>query len=324
MIPDNLIFISAQPFDTYFAWQIEVQIVNFRQFDISAKMHVLVWYKDDSNLDEWYAIQKKYPEVHIYFYKDRGVDLGLYIPQLRPHILQQHFEEFKREFEDKVFFYHDSDIIFRELPDFNILCDGDINWQSDTSSYLDYTYITSKEVQGKVPRNLALNTLARIGGITPEVIKSYDRKTGGAQYILKGIDSSFWADVESMCIAIRKAFFFGIPGSVNATYFQHENAGFQSWTADMWAVNFSLWKRGKVTDIAESLDFSWATDLVEVYNRKNIYHNAGADYSSQPAIFYKGAYINKKPFGEDFSQVSPDFCSIKYTDAIEKVTFLRE
>ena len=88
-----MIFLQAVPHDLYFQWQIEVQIVNFRKFEISQNMHICVWYpKGSQELPKWKEIQRKYPEVKIVCYEDSGVNLGLYIPQLRPHNLIKHFE----------------------------------------------------------------------------------------------------------------------------------------------------------------------------------------------------------------------------------------
>src|SRR6187399_249306 len=279
-----MIFISAQPYDQYFQWQVEVQIVNFRKFDISDKMNILVWYPEKAEMTErdnktkkiirrytkspdlsgWDKIQKKYPEVQIFFYKDEGVDLGLYIPQLRPQILKKHFR-LNPLLEKGSVFYHDSDIIFNYLPNFEKLESDTINWQSDCSHYLDYKYLRDKEQQGNIPENEAIAKLAEIGGVTVDIIKSYTGKTGGAQCLLKMVDSDFWADVERQCIEIRKAFFYGVEGSFNKRYFPTEAAGFQSWCADMWALNMALWSRGKVTDVTKELDFSWATDTLETF-----------------------------------------------------------
>lgn len=318
MIPDNLLFLSAQPVDLYFLWQVEVQIVNFRKHGLSGKMNVLVWYPEARRpeLIGWMNLQKKYPEVKIWFYLDQGVDLGLYISQLRPHILKQHFKLFEEDLKDKIFFYHDSDIIFNFLPDFEKLCKDDICYMSDTSSYLDYTYLHDKEVQGKIPEFEAIDKMAEIGGISREIIQSYDRRTGGAQSILKGIDSEYWADVEKMSLDIRRAFYFGIQGSINQRYFGHENDGFQSWCADMWALNFALWKRGIKTDITPDLTFSWATDSAQTYKEKPIYHNAGA--TGQPGIFYKGAWMGASPVGQTLT-VDPNTASFYYVQAISEV-----
>lgn len=324
MLPENLLFISAQPHDLYFQWQVEVQITNFRKFGISDRMHILVWYPEGSKeLTKWLTIQSKYPEVKIFLYKDQAVNLELYIPQLRPQILKQHFEKYKELLDGKIFFYHDSDIIFNYLPDFNRLCSDDVCWQSNTSGYLDYSYLRRKELQGNIPDYEAIDLLAKIGGVTRQVIKSYNNKTGGAQCILKGIDSEFWGDIENQVLRIRHEFYWGYPhrpniGSVNHRYFKNEQEGFQSWCADMWALNFSLWKRGKVTDVTPELDFSWASDSKDIYLQKPIYHNAGAT-GTQPGVFYKGAWINKSPLNQKDISASPTSASWYYVQAIKEV-----
>lgn len=320
-----MIFISSQPHDFYFVWQVEVQIVNFRKHNVSDRMHVLVWYPnmetnpDRPKLEPWIELAKKYPEVKFFFYKDKGLsvrDFQLYIPQLRPQILAKHFDKYP-DLIDEVIFYHDSDIIFNFLPDFEKLSADDINWQSDTSGYLDYNYLRSKEIQGNIPENEAIKTLCDIGGISVEQMKSYTGKTGGAQYILKGINGDFWRDVEDMCIKIRKNFTYGQPNSINTKYFKDENSGFQSWCADMWAVNMSLWKRNKVTDITKELDFSWATDSESTYLKKPIFHNAGATGTTKD-IFYKNKWINTSPFGVVHT-VRRDSASWYYVQAINDV-----
>lgn len=311
-----MIFISAQPWDAYFLWQVEVQIVNFRKFNISDKMNVLVWYPKGANYSHWLSLTTKYPEVSFSFYEDEGVDLGLYIPQLRPHILSRHFDN-NPNLSNEVIFYHDSDIIFNYLPDFDLLSEGDINWQSNTSGYLDYNYLRRKEIEGNIPENEAIKVLCDIGNVTVETMKSYCDKTGGAQCILKGIDGDYWRDVERQVLAIRRAFFYGSSSSINRKYFPTENAGFQSWCADMWAVNMALWSRNKVTDVTPLLDFSWATDNKETYLRKPIFHNAGVTRQSE-GLFYKGDWINKSPIGKPHL-VKKDSASYFYVQAINEV-----
>jgi hypothetical protein len=317
-----MIFITAQPHDYYFVWQIEVQIVNFRKHNISDKMHVLVWYPHpDTNPDKvdfkpWMDMAKKYPEVKFFFYRDKGLtveEFQLYIPQLRPQILAKHFDAHPY-LKDDTIFYHDSDIIFNYLPDFQLLQEGEVNWQSDTSGYLDYNYLRSKEQQGNIPEHEAISILASIGNVDVDTIKSYTGKTGGAQYILKGVDGDFWRDVERQVIHIRGEFWHGIKGSINDRYFPSESAGFQSWCADMWAVNMALWSRDKVTDVTPLLDFSWATDSEETYLKKPIYHNAGAT-GQQSGVFYKGKWINESPIGK-VHRVKKTSASYHYVKAI--------
>ena len=326
-----MVFITAQPHDLYFCWQIEVQIVNFRKFGISDKMHVLVWFPDNElrkkrgepveefRKKDWDKLITKYPEVKFFFYKDKGLtvkDFKVYIPQLRPQILARHFKEHPY-LENEVIFYHDSDIIFNYLPPFDELEKGDICWQSDTSGYLDYNYLSIKEKQGNIPNNEAIVTLCQIGGITTDTLMSYKGKTGGAQYILKGINWQFWEDIERQVYQIRKAFSHDQVGSINNRYFKSENAGFQSWCADMWAINMALWSRGKITDVTKLLDFSWATDTAETYLSKPIYHNAGAN-GTQKGVFYKTKWQKKSPIGYKHA-VDKKSASYYYVKAIEEV-----
>lgn len=316
----DLIFVSAQPSDFKFTWQIDVQCWNFRELGISDKYHVLIWYRNEGELKEWKRVENKYKEVKFFYYLDQGIDARLYIPQLRPQILKQHFKIFEKEFKNKPFFYLDSDVIFRELPNFDLLLNDNICWQSNTSSYLDYNYLRNKEKQGNIPEHEAINKMCEIGGIDLEIIQSYTGKTGGAQYVLKNIDYTFWEDVEKMCLQIRKSFTHKelipeLEQSINSKYFQSENAGFQSWCADMWAVNFSLWKRGIKTDVHKELDFTWATDKADKWFENKIYHDAGA---GSKGLFIKSAWNNVSPVGKNISVLS-SFASFHYVEAIKKV-----
>lgn len=319
---NELIFLTAQPSDGYFVWQVEVQITNFKKFDLERNMHVVVWYREGnkSDLDAWYKLQTKYPKVHFFFYKDEGAKVGTYIPVLRPHALKQHFKTFP-ELRRSIIFYHDCDIIFNYLPDFEKLMQGNICWQSDCSSYLDYSYLTKKEKEGNIPNNEAVKKMAEIGGIPVEIIESYTGKTGGAQTILRGITSKFWEDVERMSIEIIESFAYSKPNSINKKYFSSEKDGFQSWCADMWALNFAQWKRGIPTDITKDLDFSWGTDTYEKFLERPIFHNAGVASKPEPPknLFYKGEWRVESPLGKDLILPADDTASKQYVLAIKDV-----
>lgn len=343
-------FISAQPCDFFFLWQVEVQACNFRKHGVSDKMHVLVWFPDNKlratrgepvepvPLKEWMQLAKRYPEVKFSFYKDKGLtvnDFYLYIPQLRPQILAKHFDA-NPYLKDEVIFYHDSDIIFNFLPDFELLSEGSTNWVSDTSGYLDYNYLRSKEIEGKIPENEAIEVLASIGRVGVQTFQMYESNTGGAQYVLKNIDGDFWRDVERQCIEIRKAFTHineknakkgplnkeFLKHSINTRYFPSENAGFQSWCADMWAVNMALWSRSRPVETTPQLDFSWATDKADTYLKKPIMHNAGAT-GTQPGVFYKGIWNPDSPIGKPVT-AKKDSASWYYVQAIREAAKARK
>jgi hypothetical protein len=120
----------------------------------------------------------------------------------------------------------------------------------------------------------------------------------------------------------RKAFAYGIPSSINTKYFSSEESGFQSWCADMWALNFALWNRNYVTQTTTQLDFSWATDSLKTFTEKPIFHNAGACMPADPLtgnIFYKGEWINRSPIGVDIPLPKEGSASRQYVLAIKEV-----
>ena len=54
-----------------YSWQVRVMCNNFRKFDLSNKLEVLVFvHKNDKALKQWHVIQCDYPEVEIHFYLD--------------------------------------------------------------------------------------------------------------------------------------------------------------------------------------------------------------------------------------------------------------
>ena len=66
------------------------------------------------------------------------------------------------------------------------------------------------------------------------------------------------------------------------------------------------------------LDFIMPTDDISAWDKVKIYHNAGVT-NMQPDLFFKGAFIDKSPFGQNFDYVDKNKASIKYVDAIKKV-----
>ena len=96
----------------------------------------------------------------------------------------------------------------------------------------------------------------------------------------------------------------------------------QKWTADMWAVLWNYWKIGGVTKIHKELDFSWATDTMDQYNSRNIFHLAGVSGETSKDRFYKGLYTNKNVIDEYlsdntiFNHIIPTSATYGYTRVI--------
>jgi hypothetical protein len=97
----------------------------------------------------------------------------------------------------------------------------------------------------------------------------------------------------------------------------------QFWTAEMWSLLWNLWLSGYKTKITKELDFSWATDSIDIYEKKPILHMAGVTDDLKTTKFYKGEFINVDPIQkiiEDnnyFDYVDNKSSTIKYVEVIK-------
>lgn len=289
----NLIFISAQPDVTYFHWQVELYMYQFAKHGIGERCYALFGYKGDAPSERVIELSKRY---NIYYYKDtRDTNIPhYYIPSIRPHLLKQFFKEFPEL--GKSVFYHDSDIILPRLPKFELLLNDSYGYLSDTSSYINYTYIKQcaqryKDVHTEIADNDILTKMCECMNISEDLIKMNDNNSGGAQYLLKGIDANYWENVE---INVNKLYYMLREYEIKHPIGHH----IQSWTADMWAVLWEYWKLGRETRIHLELEFSWATDSIDRYDALPIFHLAGITDSDALSAFYKGRYKDSDVFDE--------------------------
>ena len=257
--------------------------------------------------------------VNIHFYKDDRIK-KTYIPSIKPYLISQWLKN-SPEYGD-CFFLHDADIIFRELPDFKTLLNGDICYLSDTIGYIGYNYIIDccRRYERQHPtseKNQLLNEMTSIVGIDTEMIKNNQDNSGGGQYIIKNTDYKIWQKIYEDCTPLYKQMLnyqrrFPInPGQI------------QFWTAEMWSLLWNLWLFGYQTRITPLLDFSWATDNLEKYNTKPILHMAGVTENQKERKFFKGEYINLDPIETlrsnptHFDYIKEDSSTIKYIDVMK-------
>jgi hypothetical protein len=89
----------------------------------------------------------------------------------------------------------------------------------------------------------------------------------------------------------------------------------QVWTSEMWAMIWTAWKKGKMTLLHPSLDFCWATDNIEEWDKKSIYHDAGVTCGCQN-LFKKHTYSTKIP---DLNlNIDNSKCSFNYYNILKK------
>lgn len=342
MDQQEIIFISVAPDDTYFWWQYKVFINNILTLGYKNEVHILLFVPKNrlgTKNPKFLELEKEYKGTNIKFfwYEDTESLLDTiqrinYIPLLRPHCLRRHFEKYP-ELASKAFFYHDSDICFTKYLDFSkFLQEGDQTcYLSDTKSYINSDYFDSKE-KDVLPDKLelykkvdVLDSLSRLFGLNREVCVANKEGSGGAQYLLKGIDAKYWEDVEKGCIIIRNSLYYNI-GGINRHFFESEDKGFQSWCCDMWSVLWNLWRRGIKTECPTEMDFAWATDPISKWEKVYIYHDAGASTREvEPGhkLFNKRElrYLNNQstPLEEDLSYVSQKYCSYNYVKWIPSI-----
>lgn len=323
------IIITAQPDDQYFIWQNHLYIEScLEQGFTQDQIHILLYKPKNRQFNNnWNKLKEIYPDINIFLYEDKGVQqfLGVYIPILRPHILWQHFEVYP-ELKDKTIIYTDSDILWLDTLNINHLLLDNINYVSDASSYLNYSYFENKYKQ-VIPEKLEeaksvdfLKEVCNIVGVDKKIVIDNNNNTGGVQYILKNIDADFWKKVETDVLKIRLYL-----QQVNKIYFKNENDGIQSWCADLWAVQFNLWYRNLETKVVKELDFAWATEPIEKLNSCTIYHNAGVTgkYMNDIPYFYKGAYhTGQNPLLDEHletvinNEQSKKYCTWYYTNKL--------
>jgi hypothetical protein len=315
----NMIFVSAQPDFTYFHWQVELYMYQFAKHGIVDRCYAIFGYTGDGPSEYARELSKRY---NIFFYKDtRNTAIPhYYIPSIRPHILKQFFQEFPHL--GKCVFYHDSDILLPTLPKFELLVNDKFGYLSDTSSYINYTYIKTcadryKAVHKNIPDNDILTKMCECMNISEELLKANDSNSGGAQYLLKGITAEYWSAVE---IGVNKLF----PMLINYELQYPIGHHIQSWTADMWVVLWEYWKLGKSTRIHHELRFSWATDNILQYASNPIFHLAGITEADSATMFYKGRFKDSNLFHEYrinrsiFDHVSPHSATFEYVKLVKE------
>jgi hypothetical protein len=315
----NLIFISAQPDEPYFHWQVELYLYNFSKHGLTDQCHAVFSYKNKPS-DGALNIGKKFK--HIHFYKDTRIHGGKYHyePSIRPHILKQFFTDFPEL--GKNVFYHDSDILFVHLPKFELMLEDDIAHLSDTIGYNGSNYLKGISAQHKakfpaLPENDLFSKMCECLEISEELVSSNELNTGGAQYLIKKIDAQFWIDIEKYCVKLHK-----MMGEYYDKY--PIDTPCQKWCSDMWSVLWVYWKRGSKTVVDKDLSFSWATSTALEYHTNNIFHYAGVDDKNDADKFGKFRYKTKCPFksylclNSEYEHIPPENATHEFVKVIKE------
>jgi len=302
----NLRYICVQPRLLYYAWQVEVMINNFIKHGINPNnIDILVaWNPNDltASVGVWDELISYYRSVRFFFYQDTRQHPIHYISSIRPNILKQHFKAHP-QLKSEAIFYHDCDIVFTKTPNWNRFLNDNIWYLSNTNSYINYDYIKSKE-------HNVYEKMCEIVGINPIIPKLMNSNSGGAQYIMKNVNASFWEKVEKD----SEQLFYQITqlnNQIKSTKSDYHEL--QIWCADMWAVLWNGWLLGNETKVVPEMDFSWATDHKHRWEETTIFHNAGVVEHGD--MFMKGKFTNSLPYNIK-NTFDPQYCSYNYVNEI--------
>lgn len=317
-----MIFISAQPDEQIFIWQLMLVIRNLKSLGVQPSLiHVLVGYNLETGLNPEFAsfIEHEKDNCNFFLYPDKRSSYS-YVSTIRPHILKQHFDLYP-ELKNEIFFYHDSDVLFSRLPCISNELTNKTCFVSDTRSYLDLKYIR------KVGNEELLEKMLEVVGLDKETLERESENSGGAQYILNEIDSTFWEKIESDSEELFKVMQrFNDQEIINHNGNENPPKNIQSWCADMWAILWNLWLDGKKVKIHSEMDFSWATSNIDEWKEKAILHYSG-DLNKRNDFFNKTKYKYFPPwFDTGLKFVSNQYCGFKVVEQITKIReeFLRD
>lgn len=287
--------ILAQPAILRFQWELDVLLTNIRQFtDLEV---VLLFTEKDFTVPPYF--RKKWG-CSVFEFTDRRDDTG-YIASVRPWLLWQYFK-FHPAAEHEEYLYIDSDIIFREWIDFTTFeFSPDKVYGGNCGSYLDYDYVSGCERGQEIAAKMA-----EVCGISVEQMKGVPGI--GAHIVMTDPTAAFW----------ERAY------KDSNTLYHYLNSGqlksnIQGWTAEMWAQLWGWVREGKTIINSPELDFCSSTDPVGDFEKFKILHNNGVTLDKSHKMFYKGQYTAITPFKSDLSWVDPNYASIKYVEAIQKV-----
>jgi hypothetical protein len=240
-----------------------------------------------------------------------------YIPSIKPYLISKWIQS--NPDHGKLFFLHDADIIFNQLPSFDELLQDEVCYLSDTIGYIGYDYIMDccgryEQKHPNTEKGQLISEMCEVIGLDVETVKYNQENSGGGQYLIKNSNCELWDKIYKdstklydQMLDYQKRFPIN-PGQI------------QFWTAEMWSLLWNLWMYGFDTKITNEMSFSWATDNIKKYKQHPILHMAGVTDNLKTTKFYKGDYINTDPIlkmrenPNHFDYIDKDSSTIKYIE----------
>lgn len=310
-----MIYLSCQPAISRYSWEVEVYIENFLHMGVSPQQIHLVNGLDREWKEvplDWRKLQNKYPSVNFWFYYDTRPLDNNYPPSLQAHLLEKHWI-MNPQLNNETVFFHDADFIFTKPMDFLPFLQDDHWYLSNTISYIGAEYIRSKGEE-------VLDKMCEIAEIDKRYVVYNQGGSGGAQKLIKNVDSQYWRDVYNLSMRLWNE----VPPISHKIKLEKQQKGepyheLQHWTMSMWAELWTGWKRGVSTRVVKEFNFMFATNPIEDWEKYPFFHNAGIVSNMRNELFFKGDYDTKLPYKYTLLNADKSKASYKYYEWIQRV-----
>ena len=310
-----MIYLSCQPAINRYTWEVEVYIENFLHMGVSPQQIHAVQGLDREWKEiplEWKKLQNKYPSVNFWFYYDTRPLDNNYPPSLQAHLLEKHWI-MNPHLNNEAVFFHDADFIFTKPMDFIPFLQDEHWYLSNTISYIGAEYIRSKGEE-------VLDKMCEIAEIDKRYVVYNQGGSGGAQKLIKKVDSKYWRDVYNLSMR----FWREVPQVSEKIKQEYQKQGkpyheLQHWTMSMWAELWTGWKRGVSTRVVKEFNFMFATNPIEDWDKYPFFHNAGVTANLRDKLFYKGDYDKRLPYKYTLLDADKTKSSYRYWEWIQKV-----
>lgn len=313
-------FVTAQHDSPYFYWQNIMYIYSLLKLGVPQKdIHIIFGINTNDRQKNYFEELCEKLGVNLHYYHDNR-EKKHYIPSIKPYLIKCWLTEFP---EIKTFLLTDSDIIFRELPDFDSF-DNSTVYLSDTIGYIGYDYLqyvanNYKKEHPDLVDDQIVDLMCSVIGINKNVIINNKINSGGAQYLIQNTTPEVWDKIYKDSTNLYDALI--------AFDKQYPISGgqIQFWTAEMWSILWNLWLYEYDILITDKLSWCWATSSIDEYNSTNILHMAGVMDQQKSKLFYKGEFIDINPLvllkqnPSHFDYIEPSSSTVKYVDLMREV-----
>ncbi|RYE19188.1 MAG: hypothetical protein EOP45_13020 [Sphingobacteriaceae bacterium] len=311
----DLCYAVAFDDSVYCIWQAEILLYNFQKLGIDNQLWFPILYTNRilGPSDAAKRLAKLHSNVRFYYNDFPNTRWGEYKAVCKTYGVAKLLEEIPCL--GGCLFLMDHDIMFtRPIAFTTRMIQDDLIYGSETASYLSFNHFHRD-------RDVSLTHMTNLTNIVgPDLVDAYKKAEDkhslvGAQYLFKQVDAAFFRKISIDAWNMHEY----------ALKIQAEGNSMQIWVAEMQSVLLNSIQRVGVDKVKESpiLDFTWATNDINSYQKHAIVHFAGV--TSGTGQFNKQNYIDKPPWAyTDFNYITnTKTCAQKWLEECMEYAWLR-